>query len=105
MTLGAAHGGVRCLKLTVGRKVTGYYVIPLESQLGGRAYRLERFAQDVQPGETDHYNLLLDTALPTRSLCDCKGFERHGWHRGADGRVVSCKHLDSALALMAGGRL
>src|SRR6516164_250988 len=104
-TLGAAHGGVRCLKLTVGKKTTGYYVVPLESQLGGRALRLERFPQDVQPGEPDHYNLLLDTALPTRSLCDCKGFERWGWHRGADGKVVSCKHLDSCLALAAGGRI
>jgi hypothetical protein len=105
MALGAVHGGVRCLKLTVGKKTTGYYVVPLESQLGGVAFRLERFASDVQPGEPDHYNLLLDTALPTRSLCDCKGFERWGWHQGADGQVVSCKHLDSCLALAAGGRI
>jgi hypothetical protein len=31
MALGAVHGGVRCLKLTVGKKTTGYYVVPLES--------------------------------------------------------------------------
>ena len=105
MALGAAHGGVRCLRLTVGKKTTGYYVVPLESQLGGVAFRLERFPQDVRPGEPDHYNLLLDTALPTRSLCDCKGFERWGWHQAPGGQVVSCKHLDSCLALAAGGRI
>jgi hypothetical protein len=105
MALGTPVNGVRCLKLTVGKKTTGYYLVHLESQLGGRALRLERFPADVQPGEPTHYNILLDPALPTRSLCDCKGFERHGWHRGADGKVVSCKHLDSCLALAAGGRI
>ena len=40
-----------------------------------------------------------------RSLCDCKGFKRWGWHRGTDGKVVSCKHLDSCLALVSRNRI
>jgi hypothetical protein len=105
MTLGNPVNGVRCLRLTVGKTTTGYYVVPQDSQLGGIAFRLERFAQDIQPGEPGHYNVLLDDACPTRSLCDCPGFERWGWHPGPDGSAVACKHLESLLALVCGGRI
>jgi hypothetical protein len=103
MTLGApSRNGVRALKLTVGKTTAGYYVLPMPCELPGVAYRLVKFDQDVKPGEADHYDLRLVSGRVTDSTCECAGFLKHGWHRTPDGKLVSCKHLDSCIALGLG---
>ncbi len=98
--------GCFAVRLTVGTASNCYFVEPIEgAAFGTVAVRLVKFVQDVQDGEADHYDCLLDTAFVTRSTCECKGFLRHGWHRTPEGELVSCKHLDALLKLAAEGRL
>ncbi len=97
--------GCYAVALTVGKETDGYFLEPLSCDFGTAAFRLLRWPHQVQPGEADHYDLSLDTAAVTRSTCECPGFLRHGWHRTPEGELVSCKHLDGLLALVAEGRL
>jgi hypothetical protein len=89
--LGNPVHGVRPLLLTVGKNRFGYYVFPLASDFG-RAFRLVKFACDVEPDGPDSYDVLLDGQ---RSTCECMGFL---WH-------FHCKHVDSIAALVEGGAL
>src|SRR5262245_431437 len=41
----------------------------------------------------------------TDSTCECKGFDRWGWHKGPDGELTACKHVCALLALQRAGRL
>ncbi len=86
----------------MGADVDAYILSPLPCDFGAAAFRLHKLPQLVKPGEADHYDVLLDGR---RSTCECKGFERHGWHLDADGKPCSCKHGDSLLALVAAGKL
>jgi hypothetical protein len=90
-TLGNPCNGVRALCLTVGKDRFGYYITALETSWG-LAFRLVKFAHQVEEGEPDHYDVNLDGA---RSTCECRGYLRHR----------HCKHIESLLALQAEGRL
>jgi hypothetical protein len=59
------------------------------------AFRLEKFPEDVKPGEPTHYDATVDPAHPSGCTCECKGFLR--WKH--------CKHVESLSALLAAGRL
>jgi hypothetical protein len=85
------------LLLTVGKKQFGYHLDALEHQLGrdARCYRLRKFAADVKPGETDHYDVVLTPGWNEGCQCECKGYLRHR----------HCKHIESLLALHAAGKL
>jgi hypothetical protein len=71
---------------------------------GRLALRLVKFDCCRTPGEPDAYEVLLDD-VRTQSLCSCKGFERHGWHKDSEGDLVSCKHLDACLKLVDDGHV
>jgi DNA polymerase III alpha subunit len=79
------------LLLTVGKKRFGYYVFPLKSDFG-RAFKLVKFACDVEPDGASEYDVCLDGR---RTHCDCKGHARHG----------HCKHAESLAVLVAQGSL
>jgi hypothetical protein len=104
MQVGAACRGCLAVRLTVGKDTCCYFIEPIPTDFGA-GFRLVKFVQDVKDGEVDHYDCNLDTASVTRSTCECPGFLRHGWHRDAAGELVSCKHLDALLKLVADGRL
>jgi hypothetical protein len=80
-------------------EVFGYYVTAVPSDFG-TAYRLEKFAGDVEEGEPSEYCVNLDVANPEHGnhLCPCLGQQRWG-HRHP------CKHIRSLLKLHAEGRL
>jgi hypothetical protein len=85
------------LWLTVNKNVTAYRVSPIASQIGGKAYRLEKANQgDGQPEVND---VLLDGQ---HSTCDCRGFSRYGMS-AANG--TGCKHVASCRAALASGKL
>ena len=83
----ATSAGV--LRLTVGKLVTDYVVLPVPSDFG-RAFRLAKVAEPH-----DGYSVCIDGA---GSLCDCKG---HGSTR--DGSP--CKHVAALAKLIELGRL
>lgn len=89
-------GDAYILWLTVGKETTAYRVLPLDSQLGGIAFRLEK--ADKGDGESEAYDVLLNGA---ESRCCCKGFEKHGMCK--DGR--GCKHIAGCQAAVASGKL
>jgi hypothetical protein len=106
MHVGTPCRGCFAFRLTVGKASASYFVEPIAgAAFGTAAFRLVKFVQDVQDGEPDHYDVNLDTAHVTRSTCECTGFLKHGWHLDADGKLVSCKHVDSLLKLAAEGKL
>ena len=106
MQVGAPCRGCFAMKLTVGKESCSYFVEPLpRPDFGTAAFRLVKFVQDVKEGEPESYEVLIDTAFPTGSVCPCRGFERWGWHLDAEGNLVSCRHLDALLALVAEGKL
>jgi hypothetical protein len=89
-------GGSVILWLTVDKNVTAYRVRPLESQMGGIAFRLEK--ADKGHGETEVYDVLLDGQ---QSRCCCRGFEKHGMCKDGKG----CKHIAGCQAAVAAGQL
>jgi hypothetical protein len=97
--LGAPVNGVFPLLLTVtkGAKVErfGYYVEPLASDLGGRAFRLTKLPHQVEEGQDPAYDVLL---YGNDSSCSCLGFLRWG-HRGP------CKHISACAALVSRNRI
>ena len=84
-------GNSTVLWLTVGKLTTAYRVSPIDSQIGGRAFCLEK--ADRGDGNPEVYDVLLDPK--GFDSCDCKGFER--WHH--------CKHRDCLKALVNGNRI
>jgi hypothetical protein len=78
-------GNVTVLWLSVGRLTTAYRVSPISSQLGGKAFRLEK--ADQGDGAAEVYDVLCDGQ---HSTCDCKGFSRYGMS-AANG--TGCKHV------------
>jgi len=90
-------GDAVILWLTVGTTTTAYRVLPLDSQMGGAAFRLEKADQGV--GEPESYEVLLDGE---RSLCCCKGFERFGMSAAGH---TGCKHIAGLNAARAAGKL
>jgi hypothetical protein len=101
--VGKPCNGCFAVRITVGKAVSSYFVEPLPSDFGA-GFRLVKFDCDRKPGEPDSYEVLISDRK-THSVCPCRGFEKHGWHLDAGGNLVSCKHLDSLLALVADGRL
>jgi hypothetical protein len=99
--MGKPCNGCFAVRITVGKASSSYFVEPLPSDFGA-GFRLVKFDCDRVPGEPDEYHVNLDGA---RSTCECKGYERHGWHLDAGGKPTACKHVDSLLALVADGRL
>jgi hypothetical protein len=100
--MGKPCNGCFAIRITVGKAVSSYFVEPVPGCSFGAGFKLVKFECDRVPGEPDEYHVNLDGA---RSTCECKGFERHGWHLDCDGKPTACKHLDSLLALVADGRL
>ncbi len=84
------------LWLTVDKNVTAYRVLPLESQMGGIAFRLEK--ADKGNGESEVYDVLLDGQ---QSRCCCRGFEKHGMCKDGKG----CKHIAGLMAAVAAKQL
>jgi hypothetical protein len=82
--------------ITAGKLVTDYFLWPLASQLGGTAFRLEKFTtqRDQEKDEPDHYDVLL--AADGKHRCECRGHLR--WQ-------TACKHIDALLTLRAKGQL
>ena len=89
-------GDAVILWLTTGRDITAYRVRPLESQMGGIAFRLEK--ADKGDGQRETYDVLIDGP---RSLCCCKGFEQHGLCKDGKG----CKHIAGLTAALDAGQL
>ncbi|HTU18978.1 MAG TPA: hypothetical protein VMG10_13035 [Gemmataceae bacterium] len=89
-------GDAYILWLTVGKDITAYRVLPLDSQMGGVAFRLEK--ADKGNGERESYEVLLDGQ---QSRCCCKGFEQHGMCKDGKG----CKHIAGLTAAVAAKQL
>jgi hypothetical protein len=89
-------GDAVILWITTNRVVTAYRVRPLESQMGGIAFRLEK--ADRGDGETEVYDVLLDGQ---ESRCCCRGFEKYGMCKDGKG----CKHIAGLSAALAAGQL
>jgi hypothetical protein len=103
LSVSAPVNGTVALRLTsrLGSKVEhfGYYVTAMPADFGV-AYRLEKFAGQVEEGEPSEYCVNLDVANPERGnhLCPCLGQQRWGHRR-------PCKHIRSLLKLHAEGKL
>jgi hypothetical protein len=69
-----------------------YHLSEIETQLGGRAFRLEPFTTDKLATDEDEYVVRIDGA---DSSCTCSG---HSYTGG-------CKHVSALLAFAAGGGL
>jgi hypothetical protein len=97
--LGAPVTGHYPLLITVtkGARVerSGYYVQPLDSPMGGRAFRVHKLPHQVEEGRPDHYDVHLAGA---HSTCECLGHLRHG-HR------TVCKHVACLQALVSRNRI
>jgi hypothetical protein len=106
MSVGAPTNGCFAVRLQFGKDSCCYFVEPIDgAAFGTAAFRLVKFSCDRKEGEPDSYEVLVDADRPTGSVCCCKGFERWGWHKDAEGNLVSCRHIDALLALVAQGRL
>jgi hypothetical protein len=92
MTLGATQ----ILWLTTDRDVTAYKVEALAHDFGRAAFRLTKADRGDGAGEV--YDVLLDGP---KSLCGCKGFERHGMCKDGKG----CKHIAGCQAAVTAGQL
>src|SRR5262245_45440014 len=66
------------LRLALGREANVYFLEPLASEIGGRAFCLTKLERKEE--EPTVYHVLLDGRRPS---CDCLGFQRYS----------SCKHL------------
>jgi hypothetical protein len=84
------------LWLTVNKLTAAYRVSPIASQIGGRAFRLEK--ADQGDGAAEVYDVLLDGQ---HSTCDCKGFARYGMSAAGTG----CKHVAGCQAAITSGKL
>jgi hypothetical protein len=88
--------GRLALVLTTGKanraKQKFYHLEEIETQLGGRAFRLRPFSTDTLATGENEYVVLLDG--PDTS-CTCPG---HAYTGG-------CKHVSALLAFAAEGRL
>jgi hypothetical protein len=97
--LGSPTAGVYPLVITTGTgpkaQRFGYYVQPLPSDIGGRAFRLTKVEHQVEEGHDPSYDVLLHGA---DSQCSCLGFLRWG-HRGP------CKHISACAALVSRNRI
>jgi hypothetical protein len=89
-TISTMTNGKLILWLTQDGKTRGYVLTPLDSEIGGTAYRLGK--ADNGDGKMDEYDVLLDGEYST---CECLGFLSHR----------HCKHLESLKALAAAGKL
>jgi len=96
--LGAAPQGGNAghVTITAGKLIRDYFVWPLASQLGGTAFRLEKFSaqRDQEKDEPDHYEVLL--ADDGRHTCECRGHLRWG---------TACMHIGALVTLQAKGKL
>src|SRR3954468_13339619 len=84
-TDGGAALVIRQRQGTQAEQVDAYFLEPIPSQMGGRAFLLHKH-------DCTSYAVCLSG---TDSACDCKGFESHG----------HCKHVESLLALQQRGKL
>lgn len=77
-----------------------YAVHALESDWGGRAFRLDRSPDVIaaDPDHVTHYSVLV-AADPAGDLCDCRG------QAGCERRAQACKHVHVLRQLVAEGRL
>jgi hypothetical protein len=90
-------GSATVIWLTVGKLITAYRVERITSQMGGKAFRLEK--ADQGDGKPEAYDVLLDGR---RSLCDCRGFARYGMDAACG---TGCKHVAGCQAAVASGKL
>ncbi len=74
------------VRVTEGKKLDHYAVTPIPSDWG-TAYAVEKLGAEQEPY---HVNL-----AGADSVCDCKGFTRHG----------HCRHVEGLAALTKAGRL
>jgi hypothetical protein len=88
-------GDAVILWLTVNKDITAYRVRPLDSQMGGIAFRLEK--ADKGNGASEVYDVLLDGQ---QSRC-CRGFEKHGMCKDGKG----CKHIAGLMAAVTAQQL
>jgi hypothetical protein len=92
----AQVGTATVLWITQGQDTTAYKVQPIPHDFGQAAFRLSKADRGDGPGEV--YEVLLDGP---KSLCACKGFERHGMCKTGAG----CRHIASLAALLSAGQL
>jgi hypothetical protein len=90
-------GASTILWLTVGKLTTAYRVEKIASQIGGKAFRLEK--ADQGDGQPEVYDVLCDGQ---HSTCDCKGFSRYGMSAASG---TGCKHVAGCQAAIASGKL
>src|SRR4051794_40180102 len=83
-TAGGAALVIRQRQGAQAEQVDAYFLEPIPSQMGGRAFLLHKH-------DCTSYAVNLSG---TDSTCDCKGFESHG----------HCKHVESLLALQQRGK-
>lgn len=85
----------RILTLTDAGKETSFFLTEIPSQLGGRGWRLEKFAIDCRGQGDEVYHVHLGGEQDT---CECRGHLQHG-HK------TVCRHRAALQALLARGRL
>src|SRR3954470_22657374 len=84
-TSGGAALVIRQRQGTQAERFDAYFLEPIPSQMGGRAFLLHKH-------DCTSYAVNLSG---TASTCDCPGFDSHG----------HCKHVESLLALQQRGKL
>jgi hypothetical protein len=104
LSMSRVYDGNFAVRITIGSDVSHYYVEPAPCDFGRAAFRMVKFPCEVKEGEAASHDVLIGHAQ-TDSTCCCKGYERWGWHADAEGKLVSCRHIDSLLELIARGML
>jgi hypothetical protein len=93
------HKGSGIITIKVGKEANDYGVHLFGADFPGGSIGVELHKDD---GETVHHvNLSADRQACS---CDCPGFLHHGHHHNGQA-LVSCKHIDSLLCLLALGHL
>ncbi len=86
LTIAPDAGRPAAVELSVGKQSGAYLVTEIRTDLGGRAFAVEK----ISTGAVYHVRI-----APDVRTCDCKG----GTYAG------HCKHADSLAALIEAGRL
>jgi hypothetical protein len=83
------------LTITEGGKPTTFYLHEVATELGGRAFKLEKFGADVRDEWDAVYFVHIGGDLDT---CCCRGHQR--W-----GHKTVCRHRAALRALLEAGKL
>jgi hypothetical protein len=85
-------GAVRILWITAGKTSTAYRLEAIQSQIGGKGFKLTK--ADQGDGANEAYSVLVDGV---NSSCDCK------W--GCYGKGKACRHIAALQMLVTTNRI